>query len=324
MTHPLACHDSHVQYGVNRAIGESVTQKRAEVLTYIDARKSIPKYHEFHWPVICALKEMGGSASIAELNEKIASDMNLPEQVLEVPHGDGAMTEVEYRLAWARTYLKKVGAINNSERGVWALTLKGREFDKDDAAQVTRKVRLANVARRKEREATTDFTLPETEAAEQDDADDLDWKERLLRVLKDMPADAFERLSQRVLRESGFVRVEVTGRSGDGGIDGAGVLRMNIVSFHVLFQCKRWKDVVGASVIRDFRGAMIGRADKGLVITTGRFTADAQREAVRDGAPAIDLLDGEAFCELLKNLRLGVDVKTVEVIEIHPEIFAEI
>lgn len=294
------------------------------VLTNVDARTAVPKYHEFHWPVIRALQDMGGSASIAELNEKIAADMRLPEHVLEVPHGDGAMTEVEYRLAWARTYLKKVGAINNSARGIWTLTPKGRDFSEDDAAHVTRTVRLADGARRKKREATGDFVPEESEGVGQDEGNDLDWKERLLRVLKEMPADAFERLSQRVLRESGFVRVEVTGRSGDGGIDGAGVLRMNIVSFHVLFQCKRWKDVVGASVIRDFRGAMIGRADKGLVITTGRFTADAQREAVRDGAPPIDLVDGEAFCELLKSLRLGVDVKTVEVIEIKPETFAEI
>ena len=99
---------------------------------------------------------------------------------------------------------------------------------------------------------------------------------------------------------------------------------MNLVSFHVLFQCKRWKDAVSSSVIRDFRGAMIGRADKGLVITTGRLTADAQREAVRDGAPAIDLVDGEALCELLKTLRLGVEVRTVELIEIQPEILQSI
>jgi len=288
-------------------------------------RSAIPKYHEFHWPVICALKEMGGSASIAELNERVASDMNLPEAILAVPHGDGAMSEVEYRLAWARTYLKKVGAIDNSSRGVWALTPKGREFEKEDAAQVTRAVRLASVARRKEKDTSSALAAEaEPESADQEASGELDWKERLLRVLKTMPSDAFERLSQRVLRESGFVRVEVTGRSGDGGIDGAGVLRMNIVSFHVLFQCKRWKDTVSSSVIRDFRGAMIGRADKGLVITTGRFTADAQREAVRDGAPAIDLVDGEGLCDLLKNLRLGVDVKTVEVIEIRPEVFAGI
>jgi restriction system protein len=143
----------------------------------------------------------------------------------------------------------------------------------------------------------------------------LGWREKLLGMLKKLPPDSFERLCQRVLRESGFTKVEVTGRSGDGGIDGAGVLRMNLVSFHVLFQCKRWKDAVSAPVIRDFRGAMIGRADKGLVITTGRFTADAQREAVRDGAPAIDLVDGDNLCDLLKNLRLGVEVRTVEVVE---------
>jgi restriction system protein len=134
-----------------------------------------------------------------------------------------------------------------------------------------------------------------------------------------MSPAGFERLSQRILRESGFTKVEVQGRSGDGGIDGAGVLRMNLVSFHVLFQCKRWKDAVSAPVVRDFRGAMIGRADKGLIITTGRFTSEAQREAVRDGAPAIDLVDGETLCELLKNLRLGVEVRSVEVVEIRPD-----
>ncbi len=151
------------------------------------------------------------------------------------------------------------------------------------------------------------------------DESEIGWKEKLLAILKSMPADSFERLCQRILRESGFTKVEVTGRSGDGGIDGAGVLRMNLVSFHVLFQSKRWKDAVSASVIRDFRGAMIGRADKGLIITTGRFTADAQREAVRDGAPAIDLVDGETLCELLRSLRLGIEVRTVEVVEIHPD-----
>jgi len=151
------------------------------------------------------------------------------------------------------------------------------------------------------------------------DGTDISWKEKLLGILKSMAPDSFERLSQRILRESGFTKVEVQGRSGDGGIDGAGVLRMNLVSFHVLFQYKRWKDTFSASVIRNFRGAMIGQADKGLIITTGRFTSDAQREAVRDGAPAIDLVDGETFCDLLKGLRLGVEVRSVEVVEIHPD-----
>jgi restriction system protein len=136
--------------------------------------------------------------------------------------------------------------------------------------------------------------------------------------------DAFERLAQRLLRESGFTKVEVTGRSGDGGIDGTGVLRVNLLSFHVLFQCKRYNGTVGAGVVRDFRGAMVGRADKGLIVTTGTFSPEAKREATRDGAPAIDLLDGEALCDLLKDLRIGVDVKQAEEVTLDEAAFRDL
>ncbi len=138
------------------------------------------------------------------------------------------------------------------------------------------------------------------------------WKDVLLAALRRMDPSAFERLAQRLLREAGFVKVEVTGRSGDGGIDGIGVLRLNLLSFQVLFQCKRYTGSVGAPEIRNFRGAMIGRSDKGLVLTTGTFTADAKREATRDGAPTIDLIDGDQLCNLLKQLKLGVKTEFVE------------
>jgi len=152
---------------------------------------------------------------------------------------------------------------------------------------------------------------------------ELPWQDRLLECLLKMKPAAFERLCQRILRESGFIKVEVTGRSGDGGIDGIGVLRLNLLSFHVFFQCKRWKGSVGASVIRDFRGAMVGRADKGLVMTTGTFSTDARREATRDGAPAIDLVDGETLCELLKGLKIGVSIRKVEHVLVEQNVFLE-
>ena len=111
------------------------------------------------------------------------------------------------------------------------------------------------------------------------------------------------------MRESGFIQVEVTGRGGDGGIDGRGVVRVGgILSFHVIFQCKRYKDTVSAAVVRDFRGAMVGRADKGLLITTGAFTRDARAEAQRDGAPPLDLIDGDELVQKLKELRLGIEI----------------
>lgn len=149
------------------------------------------------------------------------------------------------------------------------------------------------------------------------------WQDRLLECLLQMKPPAFERLCQKILKDSGFIKVEVTGRSGDGGIDGIGVLRLNLLSFHVFFQCKRWKGSVGASVIRDFRGAMVGRADKGLVMTTGTFSTDARREATRDGAPAIDLVDGETLCELLKGLKIGVSIQKVEHVLVEQHVFLE-
>src|SRR5216683_3152405 len=145
-----------------------------------------------------------------------------------------------------------------------------------------------------------------------------------LAALRALSSNAFERLAQRLLREAGFLRVEVTGRSGDEGIDGIGVLRVNLLSFHVLFQCKRYQGSVGAGAIRDFRGAMVGRSDKGLLITTGTFTPDAKREATRDGAPAIDLIDGDQLCDLLKQLKLGVNTELVESMSVDSDWFAGI
>lgn len=133
-----------------------------------------------------------------------------------------------------------------------------------------------------------------------------------------MDPAAFERLAQRLLREAGFVKVEVRGKSGDGGIDGVGVLRVNLVSFQIYFQCKRWQSSVGSREIRDFRGALQGRADKGLFITTGTFTSQAADEATRDGAIAIDLIDGDRLCDLLKQYQLGVETKLIEEVSIRP------
>ena len=139
---------------------------------------------------------------------------------------------------------------------------------------------------------------------------------------------AFERLVQRMLRESGFTQVEVTGRSGDGGIDGSGIVRINgLLSFRVLFQCKRYKGSVGPNEIRDFVGALTGRADRGLFITTGTFTPKAVREATRDGIAdklTIDLIDGNAFAEKLREPHLGVLTRAIEVVDIEETWFKNV
>lgn len=279
-------------------------------------KKEVPQYDELLNPTLRALHKLGGSASIQELVDEIAVDLALPEEVVEVPHGTGSQTELAYRAAWARTYLKNYGLIENSDRGIWALTPRGRDIRKVDPRKVVRAIQ------RRQREARQN---PKPEGPDQEQSRDLGWREELLQTLLAMEPTAFERLCQRLLRESGFIEVEVTKRSGDGGIDGYGTIRIGgLISFNVLFQSKRYKGNIGPEVVRDFRGAMMGRADKGLLITTGGFTREARREATRDGAPPIDLIDGGILVEKLKDLRLGVNVEMVESVIVAPNWFREL
>jgi restriction system protein len=277
-------------------------------------KSDLPSFEKYFPPAVQAMKQRGGSTTIEEFEEDVAKIMKLPESILAIPHKNGAQSQFQYELAWVRTYLKKAGLAENSARGIWTLTDAGEKIAEKDLLLVPKKVRW--LKKPKDQESQSQL--------EGEEAEEPDWQQLTLSILATIKPDAFERLCQRILRESGFTRVEVLGRSGDGGIDGFGVLRVNLVSFHVFFQCKRWKGSVGASVVRDFRGAMVGRADKGLIITTSTFTTDARREATRDGAPAIDLVDGEALCTLLKDLRLGLSVKLVEEVEVEPKFFSSI
>lgn len=266
------------------------------------------RYDELMNPLIQVLKQLGGSGTNEEIITKIAELERIPSNQLDVLHNPekGGITEIEYRLMWTRTYLKKFGIIDNSARGVWSLTSKGMATEKVDEREV---VRVVREMMRAEKKGGDESDEPNKE---------VEWQEELLDVLLKISPAAFERLIQRLLRESGFVQVDVTGRSGDGGIDGHGILRLGgLLSFHIAFQAKRWKGSIGASQVRDFRGAMVGRADKGLFITTGAFTKDAIKEATRDGAPAIDLVDGDQLVEKLKQLSLGVQTRKIEMEQVN-------
>ena len=182
---------------------------------------------------------------------------------------------------------------------------------------------------KKNRQASPDKEKNKTDKLEIEEAteeiEEFDWQGTLIETIKKIEPDQFERLCQRLLRELGFVNVEVTGKTNDGGIDGKGIIKIGgVLSFHVIFQSKRYKGSVSSSVIRDFRGAMVGRADKGLIMTTGSFTREAKKEAQRDGATPIDLIDGNDFAEKLKELRLGVSVELVEEIKIHKDFFKKL
>ncbi len=282
--------------------------------------EQVPNFDKLLIPVIYALIELGGSGTIEEINERVYILEGLTEEILQIPHSEnGSRSEVDYRLAWARTYLKKFGLIENSARGVWTITKSDVNVTQLNATAIVKSVRKQNNSNKINNKIEN---ISQNSEIEEEVEETLEWKEHLLNTILAISPNAFEKLTQRLLRESGFVEVEVTGRSNDGGIDGKGIARMSgLLSFHVIFQCKRYKGSIVPSQIRDFRGAMQGRADKGIFITTGNFTREARKEATRDGAPPIDLIDGELLCEKLKEFSLGVKTKVVEEIEIDKEFF---
>jgi restriction system protein len=245
-----------------------------------------PKFIRFFHPIISILRETGATGTPAEIVDRSIELAGVSEQEQQALNKNG-QSRVRNQVHWARQYLVWAGYLDSSRRGIWSLTEKGRTTDLSsfDPLQTFKAVQ------QKKSKIKKDKLLDEPIA---DDEELIPHRVRILEIIRSLPPEGFERLSQRLLRESGFQHVSITGRSGDGGIDGIGTLQVNpFVSFNVLFQCKRYKGPVIPSQVRDFRGAMMGRADKGIIITTGTFTLEAKKEARRDGVPPIELVDGE-------------------------------
>jgi restriction system protein len=281
------------------------------------------QFFEYFDPLLKALRDLGGSARPAEARDRVAENLGIEDidELGAVPSGGSRFVN---RVNWARFYLAKAGLIDSSRRGVWALTERGVSASiptLEDGRDLVSAVR-AKVPSRGDVGTTSDH---ETETPSLDGKDlavaDSDSRAEILGILRALPPDGFERFCQRLLRESGFQDVHVTGKAGDGGIDGIGVLQVNpLVSFKVLFQCKRYHGSVSPTQVRDFRGAMQGRADKGIIITTGGFTTEARREAIRDGVPPIELVDADKLVEMLEELELGL--KPVRAFEVDLTFFA--
>ena len=281
------------------------------------------KYDELIEPCFKAIKQLGDSATNVEIREKLIEILNLSEEEIDDIHRNST-TKLDYRTAWARNYLKNAGYIVSSARAVWSLTDKGNKVESVNKEYVKMKVKI-KLDQEEQEENAIKSNNNNTFYDSNSDVDDLNWQTRLLEVIKGITAERFEKLCQRILRELGFNNVLVTGKSHDGGIDGMGILKLGeVLSFRVAFQAKRYDGTVGSSIIRDFRGAMMGRADKGLIITTGVFSRDAVKEATRDGATPIDLINGNDLAKHLKKLGLGVDVEIVEKVIINEEWFKNI
>lgn len=263
-----------------------------------------PAFIRFIKPILKVLNESGGSGTPSEIVDRAIELAGISEQEQEAVNKNG-QSRIKNQVHWARQYLVWADFIDSSKRGVWGLTDKGRstDIDKLNALELfkdVQKQRFQSKSIEKQKTPSPDEPLPE-------DTEIKNHRVHLIELVRSLSPEGFERLSQRLLRESGFQHVTVTGRSGDGGIDGIGTLQINpFVSFNVLFQCKRYQGTVTPSQVRDFRGAMMGRADKGIIITTGTFTVEAKKEARRDGVPPIELVDGDLLVDMFEKLELGL------------------
>jgi restriction system protein len=276
------------------------------------------EFSKYLGPVLDALRELGGSGRPKEVTDKVAKNLNISDKTREETLKNGS-SKWDNQVAWARQYLVYAGLIDNSNKGVWVLTSLGQNTTLNE--KQGHEIFLNQVARiqkaRKEK-----INAENVEEIEVESENEVEKEETLLEVLKSISPIGFEHLCQRILREIGFENVEITQRSHDEGIDGFGTLKLNpLISLKIIFQCKRYKKTVSREKIGDFRNAVIGRAEKGIIITTGTFSADAKREANRDGAIPIELIDGQRLVELFEELELGV--KPVTKYEIDYNFFEE-
>jgi restriction system protein len=266
-------------------------------------------------PLLQALRDLGGSAAPREALDRIAVIEKVPEELRNAVLKSG-QERFYNQVHWARQYLVWEGLLSAGERGIWSLTPLGHKTHlTDEQARALYLRRIQALAKmRKGRAIPESSSVAEAEDLVEDtaQADDDSELGRFLAVLTSLSASGFERLCLRLLREAGFERLQVTGKSNDGGIDGVGVLQVNdLVNFNVVFQCKKWVNPVPPKEIRDLRGAMSGRADKAIFLTTSTFTSGARGEAIRAGVDPIELVDGEKLLEMFKKYRLGLNPRTV-------------
>lgn len=271
-----------------------------------------PKFIKFFIPLIEVLKDNGGIGKTSDIIDLVVERQGITEKELEdlIPSGE---SRIRNQIHWARFYLVKAGLMDSPKEGTWRLTQNGfdSKLNENEAYTLYRKIskKYSSIGNSKEQKKS------ENEFDEKV-VDDEKQNSELLNILKTLSPNGFERLCKRLLTEIGINDITITGSSGDHGIDGIGIINLNdIVNFNIVFQCKRYKETVGPHFVRDFRGAMQGRAEKGLIISTGRFTLEAKKEANRDGVPPIELIDGERLVGLFEKYELGLKPKIIYEIE---------
>lgn len=281
--------------------------------------KSGAEFVQWMGPLLDALRALGGEAKPTEVGEWIAGRLRVPDEELAKVN-QNKRSRFANQVAWARQFLVWDGLLDGSRRGVWSLTSSGwkTHLTPDQSRGIAaRWGKIHADARRAEESKQTSSESADVAAIPDEEV----FEDVLLATLRGLPARGFELVCVQLLRRCGLESVEATQQSRDFGIDGFGTLRLNpVVTVRVAFQAKRYKDVVGREVVAQFRNDISGLAEKGVIITTGRFTKDARAEATMPGRSPIELIDGEQLVALFIEKELGVKPRTVH--DVDGEFFA--
>ncbi len=297
----------------------------------------VPNHFDLTIITLRAIHALDGSARKGEIVSTVISREQISDEIANKPQkGNKNKTELEFRLGWARTVLKNRGYLENSTRGVWTLTAKAKteiaENTLPSEAQLYVDYKKANLASKGTTASAISPPVPEAGNAPNDQQDISDepndgeeWQVQLSNVLQNIDPFAFERLCRRLLLEAGFLNVENTRSTGDGGFDGSGRMQINdLVSVNAIFECKRHASKIGPDVVQRLRGTMQGKADYGLLIVTSGFSEAAKIEAAHSAGGRIELIDGERLAELLQKYDLGIKTEMVEQVTVDAEWFSDL
>jgi restriction system protein len=300
------------------------------ISTFRQTAMALPDSTRYIPLVIEALRSVNGLAKASAVKQWIAESLTAKgESVPDTILTSGAQ-KFANDIQWARMYLVNAGLVEPMKTagyGNWKLTREGWSVPLDEASVVA----IYGATALKGKSQTNDTQEAPPEDPQQESLPGTEsWEFVLKKILTTLPDKGFERLCAAIMTNNGLLATKVTGQTGDGGVDGEGMLAIDdygLIKAPVAWQCKRFNgsNNVGSKEVRDFRGAIDGRAKYGLIFTTSSFTPSAEAEARRPGATPVELVGLDRLIDLMRNKKLGVDNSAdgSETLEVKTEFFDE-